>query len=254
MNADLLSAALDAYRDEHSSRAFRANVVRRRVLAGVSRRRERRARLLRFALPTAATFVASAALAASEPGRSRVERVFERVEALLSGNTGGPRARPPREPDAENREGRGSVPAPVPRLTPAPELEAPVFSLEELPLATESKDTPSPGPSHAHAAPPAWPDLDLESYRRAHALHFHGTDANAALAAWNAYLAEFPGGTFVPEARLNRAVCLARLGKRRDAERSLDTIARHGEDAYARARAEALLDVLAPERMNDRDR
>jgi len=57
----------------------------------------------------------------------------------------------------------------------------------------------------------------------------------AALAAWDAYLAAEPQGRFAIEARYNRALVLARLGRYRDAHAALVPFAR-GEIASATGR------------------
>jgi hypothetical protein len=79
-------------------------------------------------------------------------------------------------------------------------------------------------------------------YRRAHALHFHGDDRVAALAAWDAYLAAESTGTFAVEARFNRAIVLVRLARYAEATAALEPFAR-GEVAggYRRDEAEQLV-------------
>jgi hypothetical protein len=85
---------------------------------------------------------------------------------------------------------------------------------------------------------------DLAAYERAHRLHFHGGESSAALVAWDAYLASHGAGTFVPEARFNRAVCLLRLGRRAEAKQVLVAIAESGTAVHGRERARALLDAM----------
>jgi hypothetical protein len=51
------------------------------------------------------------------------------------------------------------------------------------------------------------------AYERAHRDHFFSDAPAAALSAWDAYLAAYPHGTFAPEARYNRALCLVRLAR-----------------------------------------
>jgi hypothetical protein len=84
---------------------------------------------------------------------------------------------------------------------------------------------------------------DLSDYQRAHSLHFHGGDPAIALNAWNVYLAEHPSGTFAPEARFNRAVCLLRLGRRTEARGILVPIA-GSAFGYGRDRARAILTAM----------
>jgi hypothetical protein len=58
-------------------------------------------------------------------------------------------------------------------------------------------------------------------YRSAHNLHFHGGDPAATLAAWDSYLAAEPDGRFAVEARYNRGLVLARLGRYAEARAAL---------------------------------
>jgi TolA-binding protein len=254
MSADPLLAALSAYREEHTGAAVRVALVRRCVLAGASQKRERRAKLLRFMVPIAATFVASAALAATEPGRARVQQVIDRLELMLSHEP--QRQTPPVRGTRAASDRRDAPPRTPEGSAPSPEQALPqVVTLDELPLVSPPASTvddaaavpPSTPPDSTGTLPsvPESPDPDLLAYQRAHVLHFRGAPPKAALAAWDAYLAAFPGGTFAPEARLNRAVCLARVGKARDAKSALTEIA-GDEGAYGRARATPLLEALSP--------
>lgn len=88
------------------------------------------------------------------------------------------------------------------------------------------------------------PSGDLTLYRRAHELHFGGADEGRALAAWDAYLHTFPRGTFAPEARLNRAVCLAKLGRKTEAEGVLVDIERGRFGSDGRRQARKILGAL----------
>jgi hypothetical protein len=107
--------------------------------------------------------------------------------------------------------------------------------------------------SSAHSAagvppppvPPPVPPLtpDLNAYSVAHRLHFTNGDYAGALTAWNSYLAHFPHGTFAPEARLNRAVCLARLGRTQEARTQLQAIAKDKTGSYG-AQARRLLAAM----------
>ena len=67
--------------------------------------------------------------------------------------------------------------------------------------------------SRAERAPPAPGDGERLTYERAHRTHFFADAPVRALAAWDAYLVGYPRGTFAPEARYNRALCLVRLGR-----------------------------------------
>lgn len=254
MSTDPLLAALAAYREEHTGSSVRVALVRRRVMGGASQKRERRGKLLRFVAPIAATFVVSAALAATEPGRARVQQVFERLEVLLSGEA--PLPTLPVRATRAGAEARETPPLDPKGSAASPKQVLPqVVTLDELPLATPHASgvrtsealAPLASPDATATLPsvPVSADPDLLAYQRAHVLHFRGAPPKAALAAWDAYLAAFPGGTFALEARLNRAVCLARLGNERGAKRALGEIAGN-EDAHGRARANTLLEAISP--------
>jgi hypothetical protein len=66
-----------------------------------------------------------------------------------------------------------------------------------------------------------------------------------ALAAWDEYLAAHPRGTFAPEARYNRALCLVRLGKLAAAVEALRPFAAGARAGYRRHEACLLLRWLA---------
>ena len=132
-----------------------------------------------------------------------------------------------------------------------------------LPVAPPTSSRPREGarkpPSHHPIAPTptiadaptptvetAAPDLDLDAYRRAHSLHFHGGAAAATLAAWDAYLAQFADGRFAALARYNRALMLVRLERFAEARVALTPFADGAVDGGFRAReAKALLAALA---------
>jgi hypothetical protein len=114
--------------------------------------------------------------------------------------------------------------------------------------ASEASPNASPAPDQGGMSAPARAAsaalaADIATYRAAHELHFVRSDYARALAAWDSYLARFPHGTFTPEARLNRAVCLARLGKTSEAETILRALAAGG-DPDTSSRAERLLGAV----------
>jgi TolA-binding protein len=106
-------------------------------------------------------------------------------------------------------------------------------------------------PQAASAPPPKAIDrdaaLDAEDilYRDAHEAHFTEKDPARALAAWDAYLARYPNGRFVPEAKYNRALSLVRLGRKDEAKEALRPFA-DGKvgGGYRQRDAEKLLDAL----------
>jgi hypothetical protein len=260
MSHDLFERAVNAYRNEYPGSALDARAIRRRVLARAGMRRRRRLALLRVGLPVAATFSVSVALAASEVGFRGFDDVRRWLGEALEANTATPA--PARSPGSP----RASLAAPA--LVPSPPVAAAPGEVNQVPLPPPEPRAPKPRsgddrrrerdsrstPGRDAAAPleakggardlrPNLLSEDLASYQRAHRLHFHGGEPAAALGAWDAYLAAYPAGTFVPEARFNRAVCLLRLGRRAEAKAVLEPIA-ESSFAYGRERARALLGAM----------
>ena len=89
-------------------------------------------------------------------------------------------------------------------------------------------------------------DGEARAYGRAHAAHFVADAPAAALEAWDAYLRRYPRGTFVPEARFNRALCLLRLGRRDEARAALRPFAAGALGGYRQREAATLIDWSEP--------
>jgi len=247
MTNDALAPWIQAYRDENSGASLDARAIRRRVLVGMGARQRRRLTALRFVLPVAATFIGSVALAASQGALPRLED----VRAWL-GVAETPSAPLPIAPRAKAKRGHQSSPAPsaappapsavlpaatvAPAPAPTPEPAA-SLSLEDLPVEPVKPTRPRRVSENALS-------IDLAAYEQAHRLHFGGSDPARALGAWDAYLASHPSGTFAPEARFNRAVCLLRLGRRSEARAVLEPIAEQSPGAYGRERARNMLDAM----------
>jgi hypothetical protein len=87
-------------------------------------------------------------------------------------------------------------------------------------------------------------DAESEAYGRAHRAHFDEGAPERALAAWDDYLRLYPRGTFEPEARFNRAICLLRLRRFAQAERALRSFADGRFGGYRGAETEQLLGWL----------
>jgi hypothetical protein len=81
-------------------------------------------------------------------------------------------------------------------------------------------------------------------YGRAHRAHFVADSPAWALRAWDEYLRRYPHGTFVPEARFNRALCLIRLGENGRAVEALRPFALGRFEGYRQQEARSLLERL----------
>jgi RNA polymerase sigma-70 factor (ECF subfamily) len=132
-----------------------------------------------------------------------------------------------------------------PRASNTSELEVePVESIRALPPLPSMHvpiDVAAPSPD---AHPVARPDPEPRAYASAHEKHFVQHDHAAALEAWDAYLAAFPHGRFVLEARYNRAICLVRIGRLEEAKRALAPFASGSLNGYRQAEAARLLEAL----------
>jgi hypothetical protein len=87
------------------------------------------------------------------------------------------------------------------------------------------------------------PDGELAAYRIAHNAHFRGTDPKAALAAWDSYLAKFPGGRMALDARYDRALVLVKLERWKEAREALAPFAAT-TSTYRKAEAAKILDAI----------
>jgi len=280
---DLLTPLVDAYRSENRGTSLDTVALRSRVLASAARRPRSRSRRIAWLVPIAAVFVASASLAAVPAARSEVAHALTTLQAFISARMPPPSATPgarrapnpapaPRVPALSPTPDLPEPPPPAPEPEPARALAplgAPVPEATSLAVrhhAVAASHTGSAGaparndsplaefPTAAPAAsrrpvPPPSADLapDLQAYSVAHDLHFAKADYARAIEAWSSYLARFPSGTFAPEARLNRAVCLARLGRTSEARAALTTIEiieDEGEITLGRLRDELGLDRL----------
>jgi hypothetical protein len=115
-------------------------------------------------------------------------------------------------------------------------------SLEKAPAVDPAPAASAvPAPPEPQTPPPA-DGLDL--FRRAQQLQFKQQQWQAALNAWDAYLAGQEHGALAPEARWNRAVCLLRLHRTAEARRALQPFAQGAEGGYRQAEAQALLRAL----------
>ena len=210
---------------------------------------------------------------AAEPDKSRDAAPHRELDMVASGtvaNTGAstsgewgtgatPVGKPATKPVAKPTPATpAKPPKPAPVATnhaPAPHGAArPDVSRGSVRIATGADEPASPristvtGEAPMTAVRPG--NLDhapVESlYRAAHELHFHGSDAQAALDAWDRYLAVEPTGRFAVEARYNRALCLVRLARYDEARDALGPYAR-GEiepAGYREDDAKALVDRI----------
>lgn len=130
-----------------------------------------------------------------------------------------------------------AVPVAVePPARPAP-ASAPRVAALSRPSVTVPPAAVPPAPAPATVVDPE------EIYARAHRAQFALRDYMAALALWDAYLAQ-SGGTLALEARWNRAIALIHLGRREAAIAALASFAAGENEGYRQEEAQSLLRVL----------
>lgn len=249
---DLLLRATAALRDTAPADAATVDATRRRLLAAVERRPRRR---WRWRLPIIGATLAGASLAWAA-ATDRLAPRADRAEAPLAAPVDGVRVEVSRRSRAldEARATDGLVvaaPSTPANDTPARPVDGPAVEPSApgpaAPVARPARRRSTPAPA---ASTPAdriddAARVDLEAYRRAHALHFRGGDPAATLAAWDAYLDAHPTGRFAAEARYNRALTLVRLDRRAEAAAALAPFADGQVDGgYRQREARALRDAL----------
>ncbi|TKC93622.1 tetratricopeptide repeat protein [Polyangium fumosum] len=272
MKDDMLRAATRALREEADASQGRQAETRARVLATLKSRRARKLAAIRVFVPLAAVLVGSVAWAEATHrlpsvwyelkhdlgfGREEEEApatapaippagrpVAKNAAPAVTGEAPADKAEMPAEKAAEPE-----VPPPSEApAAPAETVGAPTVVAPKIVAAASSPKPSAPTEAAAIEAPEAAPaprvDTDDALYRAAHQAHFVTRDPAGALAAWDAYLRAAPRGRFAPEAHYNRALCLVRLGRTAEAERTLELFASGSFGGYRKAEAKALLDAM----------
>jgi hypothetical protein len=186
--------------------------------------------------------------------RATAARLVAACHALLQTMGFDARSGAPAPPDGSRQ---GAIPPPrAPTTGPAGRVDGlavPPLSPPSPPSSVPSPPRPAtvaPGqPSRAARRAGAVDPLHLD-YLRAHRAQFVARDYEAALRAWDDYLSHPHSGSFELEARYNRAIALAQLGRIAEAREALRPFAsgEHGE--YRRRDATSLLGIL-PEQPHD---
>ena len=268
---DAFDRAVRALRETGETPPADVASTRSRVLETLHRGERRGRRTFWVLLPIAAVLAASTAVAKNTEA---VRRVWTSVAETIGIVTP-----PPSAPPAVPNRGFAVVPSPEPAERPAsaaPEVEpgaalesaardldkgptsvgaregaAPASRSRRINVAVPAPAGPTPAPESAPPEAPAGVSPDdgeaaaLALYKKAYRLHFTEQRYAAALAGWDEYLRAVPAGRLVVEARYNRAIALARLGRRAEAEAALTPFARGEVSGGYRAReARELLEAL----------
>jgi hypothetical protein len=114
-------------------------------------------------------------------------------------------------------------------------------------VSTSVVESPAPAAPAVTTPPAPAPEAEdaaLALYRNARKLHFVDQNPSAALAAWDKYLAADPHGPLSVDARYDRALCLVRLGRQKEARVALEPFAAGKFGSYRQTEAKALLDAM----------
>jgi hypothetical protein len=245
MSGDLLSAAADALRRASTEAVSDGGEqTLARLLRTVRRRQRRRWWVRTVVLQLILVTVALGTWAATSG----------RLSAVLRGNWGrsfsrhaSPSAKPVPAPAVPALP--IIVPIAVPVAVPVtPERAAAAASSPSaIPVATHparAVATARPPGARIHARGDQVPVAPDQIYLQAHEAHFARGDFSAALALWDLYLASEPLPRLAVEARYNRAIALARVGRNREAADQLRPFADGDYGSYRRSEARRLLDAL----------
>lgn len=261
-----LDELVAALRDTPRSSPLQADATRRRVLDTLDQRARGRRR--RVTLAAIGLMLGTGTMSWAATG-GRLQPLLARIGIGEPAPVAAPAAPPPVEAVTADEVVRRPAQVTIAALerTVVPEAVPPVDvgladarprseQTEERARPVVVDDAPArsaPRPIERAAPDPLVAEAsgdDEARYRRAHELHFRGGDAAAALAAWDDYLAVYPSGRLAIEARWNRALALAKLGRRDDAIAALAPFAA-GEVApagYRQREAIALTEALARRR------
>jgi hypothetical protein len=252
MTEELLARSTRAYRDETSLESHDGDALLERI------ERSRRARLgtgRRVVRLTA--FTLAAALVGSGAWAAATGRISQFVAWVVEAPAASPslsRATVETQPARVAAPARPSIPVEPPPSSSSPasalagpehpgDAEAPISPHT---MANRSVGTTVQAPVTAalpavHATPP---DVDA-LYREAHEAHFKTHDYAAALAAWDVYLAAAgPGSRMLIEARYNRGMALAHLGRGDAAIEALEPFAKGEYGEYRREDARRVIEKL----------
>ncbi len=249
MSHDPLERAARALKEQTETSPEDVRRLRARVLATVGTEERRRSKRWVYALPLAAALAATTAFAARGGGLKAAVHAVEQLVGIDEGATEHAAAAPARSvaaapppPAAEAEPAASAEPAPSVEVADAPPAKAAVT--EELRVVVAPPPRASAPVASAPTVDPS--AAEMTAYRRAHELHFVAQDCARAVPAWDAYLATAPSGSLVVEARYNRGICLAKLGRVTEARTALRPFA-EGTVAggYRQRESRALLDALA---------
>lgn len=275
---DLLDTACEGLREDTAAGSESGKATGRAVIAGLARRRRRKDWAMASAVAFCVLFVAPTVWAHVTGRLGAIVAVLVNPPAAQSTqaeNETPARRRPAPQPEIAQADPAEDITEIAPLLADELPEELPEVLPEELPPEPSeaeedsiveqeiSEPQRSPRPRRRQRETPVdvgevQDDGELEEedavdveerelFSRAHRTHFDGGTSSQALRHWDDYLAAYPHGRFVPEARFNRALTLIRLGQLTQARGVLERFARGDFGAARRAQAAELLELIADE-------
>jgi len=231
MTDDALERAFRALRETEDGKAD-SGATRRVVVSGLRRRAPRHRAALKCVAVLAAALAASTALAAGASLWSGAVRELSDTAPPTARVSARARWNDWALPGESASAAPDSPPSPPPSSAEPPRSRRPARS-------PPSRPEPAPDPSTST------PDRQDSVYGDAHREHFASKDPARALAAWDAYLREFPEGRFAPEAGYNRGIALVRLHRNAQAIDALRPFAEGRYGGYRQKEARELVDALS---------
>ncbi len=250
MTDDLLKQYTSALRQEFDGASAAPEATRARVIRNLAERKPRRAKWWAIGIPALALLGGSTAWAAAHGQLGvMVKQATIALGLSIEDEVEAPAPAPaPRRPGAQ-----AVTAAPVEKVVEEDEsLAAPAEEPEDpaprvtSPLPRSATETPQ-GPSPEELAQKRAQEEQekaIIAYKKGHDAHYGQGNCATAISAYDSYLRQYPAGSFVLEARYNRAVCLVQVGRLAEAQTALRPFAQGQLGGYRQTQAQSLLDAL----------
>ncbi len=267
MSDDFLKQFANALADEHDGATAVPEATRGRVIRTLAENRRRSRKWWVLGVPALALFGGSTAWAAAT---GHLPTMIDRAVAVFAFHKSDTEA-----PETDASSGLSKASAEKPEASSQPVLpeangdepEAPAKEPEDLrdeqreaevarltsnakpsaaaPTSTLAHLDPSPSVTKLEQETSPEPEASaLSTYRAAHRAQFQSGDCSAAVIGYQNYLSEDPQGSFALEAKYNRGVCFAKLGRTDEAVRALRPFADGQFGDYRQEKSRALIEAL----------
>lgn len=252
MSDDFLKQFSQALAEEHDGATAVPEAGRARVIRALAEKRRRSRKWWVVGVPALALLGGSTAWAAAS---GKLPALIEQAVAVFiepptldspttrsdARRSGAAHQAPP-----QNEVEANEVEALEPESEPAPPLETnretPPEPLQEK-LVASGEAAADSGRDRVQTASETLPTA-LATYRAAHRSQFQDGDCALAVDGYQKYLNEEPSGSFALEAKYNRGVCLAKLGRTDEAVRALRPFAEGKFGDYRQEKSRALVEAL----------